>query len=315
MSKTQYWLAPDERLKMLLLGAGTKGGGGKSLGLANIYTWYGYKFNLLPRAWDCDRMESLANTIGAQSIFHLGAGGIPLQNVLGEVLQDERHSVFMMDTPASSEDQVRETFRKIDVEALYLHGVHIVLVASITHEEETRSKLLPWMEILDGFSSNLFVRNWVTEAEPKSFPRSPRGDDLLIEQRHYMPPELLSFMRERGQPLHSALFPYLRSFRRPFMEAKRRGSKTALLEWNAIRDRAWEDYPINMQNESNFMGSAMVLDQFYDQLDKVADHLLPAEFQGRPVGTFALPEMRRPNANGGLDGRIAVLDRLESRVA
>jgi hypothetical protein len=290
MNKTQYWLPLEERLKVLLLGAGTKGGSGKSLILENIYAWYGYKFDLVPRAWDGDRMGTFAHSIGAESIFASGGAGIPLQNVFGEVLQDEEHSVFMIDTPASSEDQVRASFEKIDFEALYLHGVHIVLVVSITHEEETRSKVLPWMQFLKGCSSNLFVRNRVIEAEPVSLPVSPSEDDLVVDQGHFTPQELVGFVRGREEPLHKALLPYLRSFRRPFMEAKRRGSRTALGEWNAIRDKVWADYPAGMRNESNFMPGAMVLDRFYDQLDAFADRLLPADFQGRLPGTFELAE-------------------------
>ena len=148
MSKRQRnWLERSERNKIMLLGAGTKGGSGKSLKLANIFTWYQYKFSLVPKVWDCDSMQTLTRMIGAQSLFGL-SDEIPLQWVLGEVLEDREHSVFILDTPASSEAQVRKAFSKVDSEALYLEGVHIVLVASITKEEETVSKVVPWVDML-----------------------------------------------------------------------------------------------------------------------------------------------------------------------
>lgn len=291
--KQRNWLERGQRNKIILLGAGTKGGSGKSLQLGNIFTWYGYKYNLVPKVWDCDSMQTLTRMMGAQSLFGLSEE-IPLQWVLGEVLQDQEHSVFILDSPASSENQVRRAFSKVDAEALYLEGVHIVLVASITKEEETVTKVLPWVDMLRGKCSHLFVRNWVTETEPRDVPMV-EGDNLLIEQGHYTPPELLRFVQDRQQPLHAAVFPYLRTFRRPFVEAKRNGSTTALPEWNAIRDRLWADYPAEICNGSNFMPAAMVLDEFYNQLDSVADDLLPAEFQGRAPGTFALMDLRGKN--------------------
>ena len=287
MSKRQRnWLERSERNKIMLLGAGTKGGSGKSLKLANIFTWYQYKFNLVPKVWDCDSMQTLTRMIGAQSLFGL-SDEIPLQWVLGEVLEDREHSVFILDTPASSEAQVRKAFSKVDSEALYLEGVHIVLVASITKEEETVSKVVPWVDMLHENCSFLFVRNWVTETEPRAVPMVD-GESFTIEQGHYSPPELLQFVQDIEQPLHAAVFPYLRSFRRPFIEAKRKGSATALDEWNAIRDRLWANYPPRIRNGSNFMPAAMVLDEFYTQLDSIADDLLPADFQGRGPGTFSV---------------------------
>ena len=288
----ENWLERQDRRKIVLLGAGTKGGSGKSLGLANFCTWYGYKYNLIPKVWDCDRMQTLTQMLGAESIF-ASSEGIPLQWVIGEVLRDEEHSVFILDTPASSEDQVREAFSKLDPESLNLHGIHVVLVASITKDAETVSKLMPWMEFLGGASSTVLVRNWVTPTEPLAFPFEEGEDVLWVEQGHYEPPELLRLIYVAQQPLHAALFPYLRSFKRRFMEAKNRGSKTALAEWIAIRDEAWANYPVKMRNESNFMVGAMVLDRFYDQLDGLADELLPADFQGRAPGTFSLPDAWR----------------------
>jgi hypothetical protein len=284
--KHRNWLERGERNKIILLGAGTKGGSGKSLKLANIFTWYQYKFGVVPKAWDCDSMQTLTRMIGAQSLFGL-SDEIPLQWVLGEVLQDNEHSVFILDTAASSESQVRKAFAKVDSEALYLDGVHIVLVASITKEEETVSKIFPWVEMLKGAASYLFVRNWVTEIEPRSVPVVD-GESFAVEQGHYGPPELLKFIYDTQQPLHTALFPYLPSFRRPFIDAKRRGSASALAEWNAVRDRLWEDFPPHLCNGSIFMPSAMVLDQFYNQLDAVADGLLPIDLQGRATGNFAV---------------------------
>ena len=79
------WLERRERLKLILLGGGTKGGTGKSLGLGNIFTWYGYKYHLVPRVFDCDSMQTLTRMIGAESLFS-GSEEIPLQWVLGEVL-------------------------------------------------------------------------------------------------------------------------------------------------------------------------------------------------------------------------------------
>jgi len=305
----ENWLEREDRLKIVLLGAGTKGGSGKSLGLGNFCTWYGYKHNLIPKVWDCDRMQTLTHMIGAQSIFS-SSEGIPLQWVMGEVLRDEEHSVFILDTPASSEDQVREAFLKLDLESLNLHGIHVVLVALITKDDETVSKLMPWMSFLGGGFSTLLVRNWITPTEPLPFPFGAKEDVLCVEQGHYEPPELLRLIYDMREPLHMALFPYLRSFKRRFMEAKKKGSKTALPEWIAIRDRAWANYPPEIRNESNFMPGAMVLDKFYDQLDLVADELLPANFQGRCPGTFPLPDvwcgsLRMGTAGRGLNGVAA----------
>ena len=189
--KHRNWLERGERNKIILLGAGTKGGSGKSLKLANIFTWYQYKFGLVPKVWDCDSMQTLTRMIGAQSLFGV-SDEIPLQWVLAEVLQDDEHSVFILDTAASSQSEVRKAFAKVDAEALYLDGVHIVLVASITKEEETVSKVLPWVDMLNASSSYLFVRNWVTEIEPRAVP-IVQGESFAIEQGHYSPPELLQF--------------------------------------------------------------------------------------------------------------------------
>jgi hypothetical protein len=282
--KHRNWLERGERNKIILLGAGTKGGSGKSLKLANIFTWYQYKFGVVPKVWDCDSMQTLTRMIGAQSLFGV-SDEIPLQWVLAEVLQDDEHSVFILDTAASSQSEVRKAFAKVDAEALYLDGVHIVLVASITKEEETVSKVLPWVDMLNASSSYLFVRNWVTEIEPRAVP-IVQGESFAIEQGHYSPPELLQFIYDSQQPLHTAVFPYLRSFRRPFIDAKRKGSATALAEWNAIRDRLWADFPPRLRNGSIFMPAAMILDEFYNQLGEIADDLLPIEFQGRPPGSF-----------------------------
>ena len=308
-SNRENWLARSDRLKLVLLGAGTKGGSGKSNELANIYTWYRYKYDLVPKVWDCDRMQSLSRMIGAQSIFGL-TEAIPLQWVMGEVLKDEEHSVFILDTPASSEDQVRQAFAKVDPESWNLYGIHLVLVASITKDDETVSKLKPWMDFLGEASSTLFVRNWITPSEPLPFTLEAGEDVLRVEQGHYEPPELLRLLADLRQPLHTVLFPYLRSFRRRFMEAKKRGFKTALPEWMAIRDKVWVDYPAQMRNESNFMPGGMVLDKFYDQLDLVADDLLPAAFQGRPAGTFEVPgsSWRGASATGSAGLRVVGLD-------
>ena len=222
--------------------------------------------------------------------------------VLGEVLQDDEHSIFILDTAASSESQVRKAFEKVDSEALYLEGVHIVLVASITKEEETVSKIFPWTLMLDDSASYLFVRNWVTEVEPRAVP-IVEGESFVIEQGHYGPPELLEFIYETQQPLHTAVFPYLRSFRRPFIDAKRKESTTALTEWNAIRDRLWADSPPHLRNGSIFMPAAMTLDEFYNQLDGIADDLLPIEFLGRAPGSFAVSagvERGKPTEGQGL---------------
>ncbi len=149
----------------------------------------------------------------------------------------------------------------------------------------------------------MLVRNWVTPTEPLAFPFEATEEVLWVEQGHYEPPELLSLIYDMQQPLHAALFPYLRSFKRRFMQAKENGSKTALSEWIAIRDEAWANYPAKIRNESNFMPGAMVLDKFYDQLDLVADELLPANFQGRRPGTFPLPDVRCGSLRTGTAGR------------
>ena len=300
-SKSENWLERRDRLKIVLLGAGTKGGSGKSSELANIYTWYRYKYDLVPKAWDFDRMQTLTRMIGAESIFS-SSEGLPLQWVMGEVLKDEEHSVFILDTPASSEDQVREAFARVDPESWNLHGIHVVLVASITKEDETVSKLEPWMNFLEGVSSTLFVRNWITPTEPLPFPFEASEDVLRVEQGYYEPPALLRLVSDMRQPLHTALFPYLRSFRRRLIEAKRQGSKTALPEWLAIRDQAWAKYPDELRNESNFMPGAMVLDKFYDQLDLIADDLLPVAFQGQVRGTYALAALGSEASRTGSAG-------------
>jgi hypothetical protein len=201
-------------------------------------------------------------------------------------------------TPASSQDQVGAALGKLNPQALLLHGIHVILVASITREEETISKLFPWMDLFEGRSSTLLVRNWVTPSEPLAFPFEAGEAILRVEQGLYEPPQLLKLISNVGQPLHGALYPYLRSFMRRFLEAKKAGSKTALQEWKGVRDAAWANYGVEMRNESNFMAAAMVLDEFYDQLDLMADDLLPAAFQGRLPGTFALPDVWRGSAPG-----------------
>ena len=294
------WLERCERLKLILLGGGTKGGTGKSLGLGNIFTWYGYKHHLVPRVFDCDSMQTLARMIGAESLFS-GSEEIPLQWVLGEVLEDSQHSVFILDTPASSEAQVRRAFSKVDVEALYLEGVHIVLVASITKEQETVEKIMPWVEMLQGRASCLFVRNWVTEREDPREAPALEEESFTIEQRHYNPPELLRFIQNRQMTLHSGVYPYLPSFRRPYVEAKRRGSTTALNEWNTLRNAWWQGFDPAIRNGSNFMPSAMALDLFYEELDSIAENLLPAAFQGRAPGLFPLTDLRKADRATALE--------------
>jgi hypothetical protein len=285
------WLERCERLKLILLGGGTKGGTGKSLVLGNIFTWYGYKYNLVPRVFDCDNMQTLARMIGAESLFS-GPEEIPLQWVLGEVLADSEHSVFILDTPASSEAQVLRAFSKVDVEALYLEGVHIVLVASITKELETVDKLMPWVEMLQGRASCLFVRNWVTEREDPRDAPIVAEESFTVEQGYYDPPVLLRFIQGRRIPLHAGVYPYLPSFRRPYVQAKRRGSTTALDEWNSLRNDWWQGFPPEIRNGSNFMPSAMALDMFYEELDSIAEDLLPSAFQGRAPGLFPLTDLR-----------------------
>ena len=76
--------------------------------------------------------------------------------------------------------------------------------------------------------------------------------------------------------------------------------ETALPEWLAIRDQAWAKYPDELRNESNFMPGAMVLDKFYDQLDLIADDLLPIAFQGRVRGTYALGSEASRTGSAGL---------------
>ena len=152
----------------------------------------------LPSTRPADRVAEL------ESFGRLAPGAPPahvlkvvfvIEWVLGEVLQDDEHSIFILDTAASSESQVRKAFEKVDSEALYLEGVHIVLVASITKEEETVSKIFPWTLMLDDSASYLFVRNWVTEVEPRAVP-IVEGESFVIEQGHYGPPELLEFIYE-----------------------------------------------------------------------------------------------------------------------
>ena len=296
-SQRKNILHKDTREKMLLVGAGTKGGSGKSTLLANLYTWYGYRFNVVPKVWDLDRMQTLTQMLGASSIFDLRKGSMPIQEVLGSIFEDSDHSVFILDTPASSEDQVRDAFGEIDPEALYMYGVHVVLVASITKEEETVSKLFPWVDLLEGVSTNLFVRNWIMDertagSSPRDFPFLGT-EDIQLEQGFYRPQKLLALLQATHQPLHEAVWPYLASFREPYLEAVRNGSKDARGQWKAIRDQVVSRYSPELQNDSIFMPAAMTLDKFYSQLDKVADELLPSGLQGQKPGVYQLKEIKR----------------------
>lgn len=296
-SQQRNILEKETREKVLLVGAGTKGGSGKSTLLANLYTWYGYRWNLVPKVWDLDRMQSLTQVLGASSIFDLGKGAMPIQEVLGSIFEEKDHSVFILDTPASSEDQVREAFGQIDPEALYMYGVHVVLVASITKEEETVSKLFPWVELLEGVSTNLLVRNWIMdEKTPGSAPRAfpfLGADDIQLEQGFYKPQKLLALLQSYHQPLHEGVWPYLPSFRARYLQALKNGSSSAREDWKAIRNEVVSRYTVEMQNDSIFMPAAMTLDKLYSQLDKVASELLPASVQGQAPGTYPLKKIQR----------------------
>ena len=181
---------------------------------------------------------------------------------------------------------MRRAFSKVDVEALYLEGVHIVLVASITKEQETVEKIMPWVEMLQGRASCLFVRNWVTEREdPREAPTLDE-ESFTIEQRHYNPPELLRFIQNRQMTLHSGVYPYLPSFRRPYVEAKRRGSTTALNEWNTLRNAWWQGFDPAIRNGSNFMPSAMALDRFTRSWIRLLKICCRQLFRGARPGCF-----------------------------
>jgi hypothetical protein len=283
---THQRLAPKARRKVFVIGAGVKGGTGKTLTMTNIYSWYGYRFGVRARAWDLDRNQSFNAVVGAEWIFD--EGQMRIEDVVGAALGDGDNEVFVADMPASSEDAVRDALRKVDLKALRLEGVHVVLVASVTWDRQTLEKLQPWLRFFGRGASVLLVRNWCDE-EPAPLKVEGRGEnEFVLEQGFYGPPETLLLLSEKKLPFHPAVFPYLSSYAEPYVRAMDRGLEEVVARMRKIRAEALGRYVGRMRNPVKFMWGAKVLDQFYYELDRVRGELLPASMQALEPGRHLL---------------------------
>lgn len=277
-------VAPGARRKVFLIGAGVKGGTGKTFTMSNIYSWFGYRFDTRPRAWDLDRNQSFNSVVGAKWIFD--ENQMRMEDVVGELLADGDNEIFMADMPASSEDAVRAALERVDLGALYFEGVHVVLVASVTWDKQTIDKLHPWLKFFGHGASVLFVRNW-RDAEP-----GPLGvgklveNQLVIEQQFYGPPETLAMLGQQKLPFHPVVYPYMQSFAEPYAEAVRKGLEDALARMRKIRSEAVERHMGRMRNPVKYMWGAKALDQFYGELDRVRSELVPASLLDRHPGRY-----------------------------